>query len=87
MKKLINITSPANLETIKEYVDCNTTQAVNFALACVARAILAGFPKYKSERKQWLKTDMARICVSKFRHIRSFVASHGKECLEGQRVC
>lgn len=51
MKKLINITSPANLETIKEYVDCNTTQAVNFALACVARAILARFPNYKSETK------------------------------------
>ena len=51
MKRLINITSPANLETIKEYVDCNSTQAVNFALACVARAILARSPNYKSESK------------------------------------
>lgn len=51
MKKLINITSEANLEVIRKYVDCNSTQAVNFALACVARAILARCPDYASQSK------------------------------------
>lgn len=41
MKKIINITSETNLDVIKEYASCNSTQAVNFALALVARAILA----------------------------------------------
>lgn len=46
MKKLINITSESNLEVVRNYVDCNSTQAINFALACVARAILARCPDY-----------------------------------------
>lgn len=45
MKRLINIKSESNLETIKEFVVCNSTQAVNFALAFVARAIRTDFSK------------------------------------------
>lgn len=45
MKKLINITSLSNLETIKDFVGSNSTQAVNFALALVACSIRSRFPK------------------------------------------
>lgn len=45
MKKLIDIRCLSNLETIKDFVGCNSTQAVNFALSLVSSVIRFHFPK------------------------------------------
>ena len=88
MKKLINITSEANLDVIRKYVDCNSTQAVNFALACVARAILARAPEFLSDNaKNGWKRKWRELRFAEFRHNRLSGAIHGNEWWADATMC